>query len=326
MAFNLSTLTQWNEERANKEYIIVKPFLADPTMDYIRKLSNVRGQVVKLPIIESTGSTGTTGCSTADTDSTAIRQFTINGFFNNYRQNFCLSDLDTYFTTQWHQGDTISVFDELMNEIGMKVVKKLKEYVWLNNPSIATLPSDFKRFNGLLRLIDTNIPSANVYTMGTGKMLGVDDTSTTEAVTTVIEQLYSKLPEAAVTQDLVAFVPPHALQLLRMKIKKDNLYHYAPEQLEVNKFVFRYPGISNLVVVATNGLSNTAVAGQDNTQKDRIVLTTVNNIVFTLDVEGIANTFKVGYSEYHKQIFIDTEYWAGAGVVFYDLLVTSKRA
>lgn len=327
MGFVLSALTTWNEERANKEDIIIKPFLADPSMDYVQKLQNVRGQIVKLPVIESDGSTGTSFCSTTDTASTSIRQFVIQGFFNNYRQNFCLSELDQYFTTQWHNGDTISVLDDLLNrEIGLKVVKKAKEYLWLNNPGIATLPADFKRFNGLLAQIDANTPASNKYTMGTGKTLGVDDTTNTEAVTTVIENLLSLLSEDVVTQQLVAFVSGQAMQYLKLKLKKDNLYHYVAEDLAINQYVMRYPGFENLVIVATNGLGNNTVTGQDNTQKDRIVLTTVNNIVVTLDVEGLKNTFRVGYSEYHKQLFIDAEYWLGCGVKFFDHIYTSKRA
>ena len=328
MAFNLSLLTTWIEERANKEDIIIKPFLADPTMDYIQKLKDVKGQIVKLPIIEADGSTGNSFCSTADTGTgVSIKQFTIQGFFNNYRQNFCLSELDQYFATQWHQGDTLTVLDDLMNrEVGLKVVKKAKDYLWLSNPTIATLPADFKRFNGFLRQIDANTPSANVFTFGAGQVLGVDDGAGTVAVTTAIQELYSRLPEDILTEDLVAFVSPQAMQFLRLKLRKDNLYHYAVEDLEINRYVMRYPAISNLVVVATSSLSNNTVTGQDNTQRDRIVMTNINNLVSTIDVEGIKNTFRVGFSEYHKQLFIDAEYWLGAGVKFFDLVTTCKRA
>ncbi len=327
MAFNVSALTQWIDERGEKEDIIIKPFLADPTFQYFDKFNDVKGQKVKKPILTSTGETSDSFCSTTDSDSTTITQFTIEAFFNNYRQNFCLDELDKYFTSKWHNGDSLSIIDDLLNrEVGMKVVSTMKKYLWLNNPSIATLPASYKRFNGLLKQIDTSTPPGNVYTMGASKVLGAVDNSSTESVITVIDALLNKLPEEALAQDLVAFVPPIALHYLMLQIKNNNLFHYKVEDLQLSKYEMVYPARPNLKVVSTEGLSNNAVSGQDNTQKDRIVVTPVANIAVSLDEETLKNSFVVDYDKYHQHLYVIAKYYLGGGVKFFDQIATSKRA
>lgn len=328
MAFDLNTLNNWVNERADLESIFSKPFLADPTLDYVEKLKNVKSPTEKVTIFEPNGKTSSSYCSTTETANSTIKQAVITSFFNNYYEEWCLDELKNYFTTQWVVGDSLEVMDKFMEYIGMAVVQKAKEYLWLNNTAIAGLPADFKRYDGLLKQIDTNTTAANVFTFGSGEVLGIDDNSgSTVSIITAIRKLYEKMPaKAAINQDLVAFVPPEAMQWLKIKIQKDNLFHYKPEELELNKYAMRFPGISNLIVVAAAGLGNDTVTGQDNTQKDRIVMTPAKNIMHSLDIDGIKNTFEVGYDKRIDKIFIRSKYWLGGGVKFFDFVTTCKRA
>lgn len=326
MALNLTGINEWVNESADRYGIVYKAFIADPSLDYFEKYVDVKGEKLRVPIFSIDGTANNSLCSTTDTDNLAIEQFELNGNVRNYRNSICLPQLDSYFTKQYHEGDSLTILDDLFTKlIVLKVISKSKKYAWLSNTAIATLSSDYKDFDGLLAKIDA---SSSVYTktLGSGKVLGTTNNTTTEAVDTILDDLIANLPEEAKQQDLVAFMGPTVFEYLKTIIKSSNQYHYKVEDLLKTPYIMTYPAHPNLTIVSTEALSNNAVTGQDNSQKDRIVLTTVNNLAIGMDFETIKNTFRIVFNEVDDNLIFKWTYWIATGFKFANFIATCKRS
>lgn len=328
MGFDLTTLSQWKEERASAEDIILAPTLAVPGVEYMDVFNDVTGQIVAKPIISSDGTSKPgTGCNGVDTGDTKLKEFALSASAYYFRQNFCLQDLQRYFTKKWLNNSkkptTLNVLDVLAGEISKKTALKNNAYIWLNNTSVATYPAEFKNFSGLLQTIDACIPSANVHTVATGKTLGTDNTASTEKITDVLDKIiFQLLPADAAYNTPVLFMGTDTFNILKNTLKKENLFHYSVEGQMTDAYMLRYPG-STAIVVATPGLNSNNISGQVLAQRQRIVATFAGNLALSLSFEDDVNAFTVDYSAYHKELFFDANFWLGAGVKFCDLVATS---
>lgn len=327
MALDVTTLNTWVRESGDKADIIIKAFMLDPSLDYVDKYKDVKGEIIKLPIVSSTGKADNTMCSANDTDNLTISQFTMQGKFKRYRNSLCLDQLDTYFTKQWHSGDTLSVLDELFGkEIALKLTHRAKRYLWMSNTGIAALDADFKEFDGLLKIIDSTA-GVQYHTIAIGKVIGTINDASTEKATDVIDSLYDKLPtEAKTDQPVIAFCPPEVFEYVKTIIKSDNLYHYKIEDLQLNNYALAYPGKSNLILIKTDALGNSIITNQDNTQKDRIVMTPANNIAIGMDISTLQDSFNIFFDELNDKLIIKASYWIASGIKFGDFVASSKRS
>jgi len=282
MPFNLSTLTQWIEER--KGNIIYYPIELDGSMDYMDKVTNVSGQLAKLPIIDTDVTATTSPCSTTPTGDTAVKQFSISSTPFKIRLEYCLHDLQQYFATQWLPTDSefpqeFAALDSILDETLRKIAIKQSRQAWLSDTGVAAFPSDFKAFNGFIKLLQTNVPAANQNTLPMGQQI------TTSNVISVLDNVVDKLP-AIDGKELVMFVPSDVVKKLMLALRSLNYFHYPADiEREGDGKIrpFTYPG-SEVLVVPTSALNSNKVTGQPTSKNQCIYATYKGNLTLAYNL------------------------------------------
>jgi hypothetical protein len=310
MAFNLSLLNQWIEERAGN--IIQLPIERDGSLDYFDKVTNVSGQITKLPVIDTDVTASTDPCNINATGQDTIKQFTITTKPFNIRKTWCLQQLKQYFATQWLPNDTempkeFAALDTLVENALLKVALKQSRQVWMSDTGVAAFPNDFKAFDGLIKQLQTNVPAGNQNTLPSGQ------TITTTNIINVMDAVIGKLP-VYTGQELVVFVPAELVRILTIALRNANYFHYtADPQLAENGALkpFYYPG-TEVLIVPTSGLNSNSVPSQPLSKKQCIYATYRGNLTLAYNIS--LDDRVVFYSDYHKQLVMDIQYEIGAGV------------
>ena len=99
--YDLSGLSAWADERADE--FLLKSILGMETARYARIYPNVKGETVKVPVLQSfTGSPfqDSTSCPASDSGSTEITQVTIDMCYKSLKLSNCTDALRDYFTSQ----------------------------------------------------------------------------------------------------------------------------------------------------------------------------------------------------------------------------------
>jgi hypothetical protein len=316
MAFNLSLLNQWIEER--KGNIIYYPIELDGSIDFLDKVTNVSGQLTKLPVIDTDVTATTNPCSITPTGETKLDQFSITTQPFKIRLEYCLHDLQQYFATQWLPQDTefpkeFDALDGILEETLLKVALKQSRQVWLSDTGVAAFPNDFKSFNGLIKQIQANIPASNQTTLPSGQTITILN------AISVMDSIIDKLPPID-GKELVMFVPSDVVKKLMLALRNANYFHYTadPERTGDGKLKpFTYPG-SEVLIVPTSALNSNAVPGQPLSKKQCIYATYKGNLTIAYNISQDGR--RLFYSEYHDRVVIEYKYFIGAGVKRFDLI------
>lgn len=321
MAFDLSALSQWKEER--KGEIIYKPFELDQSLDYFDKVAGVQGQNVLLPVIDSNPTIAigsAASCGFTDNSQTAITQFSITAPQHKVETAFCLRDLKQYFTSQYlpakENPDTFEILDEVVGRTILKTSRRMAQIMWIGDTAQAAYPNDFKAQDGILKQL-TSVPVGQQNTLASGQ------TITQTNVLSVIEAVIGTMPTSTLAGgEPVLFVGTDVFRILILALVGKNYFHYKYDyEARPNTFTLKpivYPG-TNVLIVPTLGLnSDTLGATQILNHKQRIVATYRGNLVFGYNVN--MDEFDVWYSKDFDQIRMRYAYNAGVGIKFQDLV------
>src|SRR3990167_7751701 len=160
MAFDVSGISTWNDERSDKNLLLQTALLTPKSMKYFRKIGGITGENVKIPVFETTAPwQAGAGCNYTTSGTTTITQKTITTVPVTIQETICPNTLQDLFTKQtWIPGNTSTpeTGDVIQWWVERKLAQmaiQLERALWQGNTG-TTNATYLKHFNGFIQKID----------------------------------------------------------------------------------------------------------------------------------------------------------------------------
>ena len=320
MAFSLGTMTAYIEE--NKADLISKAILGAKTLGLGVDIRTGIKSSSKIPVLESTVPFQSAACSFTSSGTTTINQVEIATVGIQFAEQFCLNDLNAYFTQKYLPAganvDSMSIAQAIIDRKIAQVARNVENMIWAGKLTY-TNSTVLKQMNGWLATIDAGTPvSATASTLNSTNVL------------TIFDDIYSKVPAAAlVNEPIVAFCGLDTFRTLAAKIT--STYGIYGSQYNTdgvwNNWELMYPG-TNMKVIGVPGLSDAAVdtGSVPTAVRNRIIATYASNLVYGTDLQSDTDTIEAWYSVDDRVYKIFGAFRAGCAVKFIDHVVQYTNA
>jgi hypothetical protein len=317
MGFSLS-LTAYVEE--NKADIITKAILGGVTLGQGVDIRTGIKSTEKIPNLDvSVPFQAGTSCSFTTSGTTTIDQVTIATSPIAIAQEWCLKDLEAYFTQKYLPAganeQSTSLEAQIMDRMSARVASQVESMIWQGKTTYGN-STVLKQINGWLATIDT----AGTAVAATPSTLNATN------VLTIFDNVYASIPAAAISNEtVVAFVGYDTFRLLAAKITATyGIYgsNYNTDGVWA-KWTLMYPG-TNMKVIAVPGLNNDNAVDTGvlpTAVKNRIVATYASNLVFGTDLISDIGNLEAWYSKDDRKLKVYGEFRAGVAVKYMDHVV-----
>ena len=317
MAFSLSTMTAYIEE--NKADLITKAILGAKTLGLGVDIRTGIKSSAKIPVLESTVPFQAAACSFTSSGTTTINQIEIATVGIQFAEQFCLNDLNVYFTQKYLPAganvDSMSIAQNIIDRKIAQVAKNVEQMIWQGKTTYGN-STVLKQLNGWLATIDT---------AGTA-VAATPSTLNSTNVLTIFDDVYSKVPAAAIANEpIVAFCGYDTFRTLAAKITSTyGIYgsQYTTDNVW-NNWELVYPG-TNMVVKAVPGMNadNTTETGiLPVAVKNRIIATYASNLVYGTDLQSDTDNMEAWWSKDDRVWKLYGAFRAGCAVKFIDHVV-----
>jgi hypothetical protein len=322
MAFSLGTMTAYIEE--NKADLISKAILGAKTLGLGVDIRTGIKSSAKIPVLESTVPFQSAACSFTSSGTTTINQVEIATVGIQFAEQFCLNDLNAYFTQKYLPAganvDSMSIAQNIIDRKIAQVAKNVEQMIWQGKTTY-TNSTVLKQMNGWLSTIDT---------AGTAVAATASTLNSTN-VLTIFDDVYSKVPAAAIANEpIVAFCGYDTFRVLAAKITSTyGIYgsQYTTDNVW-NNWELMYPG-TNMKVVAVPGMNNDNAVDTGvlpTAVKNRIIATYASNLVYGTDLQNDTDTIEAWYSQDDRVYKVFGAFRAGCAVKFIDHVVQYTNA
>ena len=316
MAFSLSTMTAYIEE--NKADLITKAILGAKTLGLGVDIRTGIKSSAKIPVLESTVPFQAAACSFTSSGTTTINQIEIATVGIQFAEQFCLNDLNVYFTQKYLPAganvDSMSIAQNIIDRKIAQVAKNVEQMIWQGKTTY-TNSTVLKQMNGWLATIDAGSPVA-----------ATQSTLNSTNVLTIFDDIYSKVPAAAIANEpIVAFCGYDTFRTLAAKITSTyGIYgsQYTTDNVW-NNWELMYPG-TNMKVVAVPGMNNDNAVDTGvlpTAVKNRIIATYASNLVYGTDLQSDTENMEAWYSKDDRVWKLFGAFRAGVAVKFIDHVV-----
>jgi hypothetical protein len=316
MAFSLGTMTAYIEE--NKADLITKAILGAKTLGLGVDIRTGIKSSAKIPVLESTVPFQAAACSFTSSGTTTINQIEIATVGIQFAEQFCLNDLNTYFTQKYLPAganvDSMSIAQAIIDRKIAQVARNVENMIWAGKTTYGN-STVLKQMNGWLATIDT---------AGTAVAATASTLNSTN-VLTIFDDVYAKVPAAAlVAEPIVAFCGLDTFRTLAAKIT--STYGIYGSQYNTdgvwNNWELMYPG-TNMKVIGVPGLSDAAVdtGSVPTAVKNRIIATYASNLVYGTDLQSDTDTIESWFSQDDRVYKVFGTFRAGCAVKFIDHVV-----
>lgn len=309
MAFDVSALTNYTEENADKIYRAAI-FGANTLKTGVEIMAGIK-RAETINILSSTGNfQAWSGCSYNTSGSTVFTQRTLTVAAINSQETLCPRDLETKYTskrlTKGSNYEMVDYWKEILADKIANINANLEYAIWKGDDggTMAAFPNQ-KLFDGWLRVIDD----------ASGVIAATTQASiSTSTVRGIFEDIYTKIPAALIgqTEMPIAYCGWDTFRTLMNKLTTDNLYHYTTDSAAQSGTI-TYPG-TNLKIVATHGLN--AVTGHPANKNNRIICTRPSNLVYGTDGTDEYDRPKVWYSQDDMNVKTHFGFKAGCQIKF----------
>ena len=316
MAFSLGTMTAYNEE--NKADLISKAILGAKTLGLGVDIRTGIKSSAKIPVLESTVPFQAAACSFTSSGTTTINQIEIATVGIQFAEQFCLNDLNVYFTQKYLPAganvDSMSIAQAIIDRKIAQVARNVENMIWAGKTTYGN-STVLKQMNGWLATIDT---------AGTA-VAATPSTLNSTNVLTIFDDVYSKVPAAAlVAEPIVAFCGLDTFRTLAAKITSTyGIYgsQYTTDNVW-NNWELMYPG-TNMKVIGVPGLSDAAVdtGSVPTAVRNRIIATYASNLVYGTDLQSDTDTIESWFSQDDRVYKVFGTFRAGCAVKFIDHVV-----
>jgi hypothetical protein len=316
MAFSLGTMTAYIEE--NKADLISKAILGAKTLGLGVDIRTGIKSSAKIPVLESTVPFQAAACSFTSSGTTTINQIEIATVGIQFAEQFCLNDLNAYFTQKYLPAganvDSMSIAQAIIDRKIAQVARNVENMIWAGKTTYGN-STVLKQMNGWLATIDT---------AGTA-VAATTSTLNSTNVLTIFDDVYSKVPAAAlVAEPIVAFCGLDTFRTLAAKIT--STYGIYGSQYNTdgvwNNWELMYPG-TNMKVIGVPGLSDAAVdtGSVPTAVRNRIIATYASNLVYGTDLQSDTDTIESWFSQDDRVYKVFGTFRAGCAVKFIDHVV-----
>ncbi|OHB99869.1 MAG: hypothetical protein A2Z57_11130 [Planctomycetes bacterium RIFCSPHIGHO2_12_39_6] len=321
MAFDVSGISTWNDERSDKNLLLQTALLTPKSMKYFRKIGGISGENVKLPVFETTTPwQAGTGCNYTTSGTTTITQKTITTVPVTVQETICPNTLQDLFTKQtWIPGNTST--PETGEVISWWVERKLAQLgiqleraLWQAKTTY-TNATYLKHFDGFIEKIDAASDEVVVTartSITTSNVLDIFDEFCFNATTGIPNQIADKDPKIFCGYD--------TFRILQNKLWTGNYFNVKAEGSSLDAFELMYPG-TNIKVIGVPGLNNNSPVDSGSLAtavKNRIFATYTDNLVVGFNVEADTSNFEVWYSKDDRNIKCHMRFFVGVLPVFTD--------
>lgn len=316
MAFSLGTMTAYIEE--NKADLISKAILGAKTLGLGVDIRTGIKSSAKIPVLESTVPFQAAACSFTSSGTTTINQIEIATVGIQFAEQFCLNDLNVYFTQKYLPAganvDSMSIAQAIIDRKIAQVARNVENMIWAGKTTYGN-STVLKQMNGWLATIDT---------AGTA-VAATPSTLNSTNVLTIFDDVYSKVPAAAlVAEPIVAFCGLDTFRTLAAKITSTyGIYgsQYTTDNVW-NNWELMYPG-TNMKVIGVPGLSDAAVdtGSVPTAVRNRIIATYASNLVYGTDLQSDTDTIESWFSQDDRVYKVFGTFRAGCAVKFIDHVV-----
>ena len=151
MAFSLGTMTAYIEE--NKADLISKAILGAKTLGLGVDIRTGIKSSAKIPVLESTVPFQSAACSFTSSGTTTISQVEIATVGIQFAEQFCLNDLNAYFTQKYLPAgsnvDSMSLAQQIIDRKIAQVARNVENMIWAGKTTY-TNSTVLKQLNGWL--------------------------------------------------------------------------------------------------------------------------------------------------------------------------------
>jgi hypothetical protein len=322
MAFDVSGISAWTNELADRSEWILKPILGADTLQKlpgITKLQGIKGYTEKIPTFESTTPWQSgTACSFTTSGSTTITQLSFSTSPIQVAEQICLNDLDTYFAQQYVNkkgiDETFGLLDMWVNRKQAQTALQVESALWQSKTTY-TNATHLKRINGWIATLDT---------AGTAIAATQQASISTSTVRGIIEEIaYSKIPSRIRNMNPVIVCGQDTFNIYRLKLMQDNLYHLDPTNTNMGAYTMNVYG-TNVKLIGLVGLNNDNAVDTGSLPtavKNRIFATYEANLVLGFNAANDVNDFDVWYSKDDRVLKYISRWYMGVGFLYPDLVV-----
>lgn len=321
MAFSLGTMTAYVEE--NKADLITKAILGAKTLGLGIDIRTGIKSSAKIPVLESTVPFQSLACSFTSSGTTTINQVEIATVGIQFSEQFCLNDLNAYFTQKYLPAgsnvDSLSIAQQIIDRKIAQVARNVENMIWAGKTTYGN-STVLKQMNGWLATIDT---------AGTAVAATASTLNSTN-VLTIFDDVYAKVPAAAlVNEPVVAFCGLDTFRTLAAKITSTyGIYgsQYTTDNVW-NNWELMYPG-TNMKVIGVPGLSDATVdtGSVPTAVRNRIIATYASNLVYGTDLQSDTENIEAWYSQDDRVWKLFGSFRAGVAVKFIDHVVQYTNA
>lgn len=316
MAFSLGTMTAYIEE--NKADLITKAILGAKTLGLGVDIRTGIKSSAKIPVLESTVPFQSLACSFTSSGTTTINQIEIATVGIQFSEQFCLNDLNVYFTQKYLPAgsnvDSMSIAQQIIDRKIAQVARNVEQMIWQGKTTY-TNSTVLKQMNGWLATIDAGSPVA-----------ATPSTLNSTNVLTIFDDIYSKVPAAAIANEpIVAFCGYDTFRTLAAKIT--STYGIYGSQYNTdgvwNNWELMYPG-TNMKVIAVSGLNNdnpVDTGSLPTPARNRVIATYASNLVYGTDLQSDTDTIESWFSQDDRVYKVFGSFRAGCAVKFIDHVV-----
>jgi hypothetical protein len=323
MAFDVSAISQWNNEVADRSQIIMQPLLGGKTFPLLEQYAGITGENVKFPKFETTTPWQTgSGCGFTSSGTTTVSQFTMTTAPITINEAICLNDLESKFTKSWLPKGTSSYTDlDIVNlwveRKLMNLSKQIESALWQAKTTY-TNATHLKAFNGLISTIDTAgdaVTATATAAITSANVISIFDE--------IIFQKLASIPQI-LQENPVVYCSMEDYLLLVQALKTANLFHYSMNNGEMKNMELVYPG-TNIKVIALPGLNSTNSVDSGSLAtavKHRIIATFPSNLAVAYNANNDTEAAKLWFSDDNDQMRLKLRFHLGVGVKYTNLCVT----
>lgn len=324
MAFDVSAISVWTNEIADKSEWILKPILGTKTLQSltgIDKRNGLTGYTDKLPTLESTTPwQGGASCGFNTSGTTTVNQISLTTVPIKVQEQICLQDLETYFAhavlpKNNSRPETFQLLDLWIGRKLEQVALQIESALWQGNTTY-TNATHLKQFNGWIQKIDA----------ASDEILATPQASiSTSTVRGILEEIaYDKIPSKIRGRNPIVVCGQDTFNIYMKKLMTDNLYHYDPSNKDLSAYetnifgtntkLYGLPGLNNDNAVDTGALP-TAV-------KNRVFAFSQDNLLLGMNAENDVKDFDVWYSKDDQVLKFMMRFFLGVNVKYTDLVVS----
>ena len=318
MAWDLSALTAWTEEKANREMFMTKSVLGSKTAQYMRVLTGIKG-TTKIPLLSADYDIFQSGtsCGFNASGNVDINQVTITPKKVKVNLQFCMQDFDTYFTRQLsapgQMYDGLGQLESMvLNEIKRNIQKTMELALWQGNAGGASATTSFNIFTGINTLIAQNLATIPASQKLSGAL-------TTGNIIASLQAMRDALPvdqfdEVYEASKYILFLAPERHVIYERDYRSTFTAlpynsQFAKEQLDGS--LIEMGGVGGLFGV--NGSINT-----------KALLIKRDALWLAVDVEGEENELLVYMDEDKENVRVKARFSVGVGIQDYAEIVTNN--